>query len=818
MKSIFTVTIEHMKSHIGRGIMIVVSIMFSAGLVYAVLNMNTLIEQIIKQDFLKDYGNATVLIHNQDNSPMEETFPSDLNAEYLYKVNNIIGYTTFESNYVVNMMSFEDDSFFTIYDTEYIRKLNRSITENDILIGEENASVLNLSIGDSVITSINGSDFELIVYGIIEEGASFLDYTSNTLDVVTTYQFTTDTLNLQRPNMVMIKANQTQIEELKDVYSDLVIIDLTDETLYEGMNTITTMLVLMASSVVLISAFIIYSTYKIIVIERLPLIGTLRSIGANKQFGTKLLLLESILYGFLGGLLGIGMGMLFIKGIMATFLSQTDLHDMAFQYMNISVSILTISSAILLSTVSSLVPILKIRNYTIKQVMFGEIKNVKEFRVLPYVIGTVSIIGAIYLLRTINYENQQIYSVLAMLLIVIGCVIFIPLLIRIVAPLLTSSFYPVFKNNAVLSGKNMKHDKTLINNIVLLATGLGVIFMINNFSASVGSIVQDVYKQAQFDIVIQDVHVEDEFVNQIKEVEGVEHTFTYDLLLNTTDALGKEFSYLQGTDLLGYHEYAWDDFSEQINEDLLAKYNNEDTIIITNFTAKKYEYEVGDVITFEQDGVTHDVEIIATVSSMLYNGNLNFMSRDTYQKVFGNAGIQVVYINTNGDTDSIKNDIKQLYMYGVLPVETLDEMETLNNEGNNMVFMLMKAVSLLAMLIGSIGIINNFTVSFLSRRKLVANLRSLGLSRSGTVKLFLIESFLTGITGSILGVGFGMLLYYFMGFVIESMNISAELMSYDLNEIIFVFVSGVVISFLAAILPATNIAKRNIVQEIKYEG
>jgi len=45
------------------------------------------------------------------------------------------------------------------------------------------------------------------------------------------------------------------------------------------------------------SVFIIYSSYKVITMERIPVIGTFRSIGATENTVTKILVLESLLYG-----------------------------------------------------------------------------------------------------------------------------------------------------------------------------------------------------------------------------------------------------------------------------------------------------------------------------------------------------------------------------------------------------------------------------------------------------------------------------------------------------------------------------------------
>ena len=58
------------------------------------------------------------------------------------------------------------------------------------------------------------------------------------------------------------------------------------------------------------SVFIIFSSYKVITLDRLPVIDTFRSIGATRKTVSRILLLESLPYGCAGGLLGIPPGIL----------------------------------------------------------------------------------------------------------------------------------------------------------------------------------------------------------------------------------------------------------------------------------------------------------------------------------------------------------------------------------------------------------------------------------------------------------------------------------------------------------------------------
>jgi putative ABC transport system permease protein len=144
-------------------------------------------------------------------------------------------------------------------------------------------------------------------------------------------------------------------------------------------------------------------------------------------------------------------------------------------------------------------------------------------------------------------------------------------------------------------------------------------------------------------------------------------------------------------------------------------------------------------------------------------------------------------------------------------------MQDLNMKQNNSVFFLMKAVSVIAMFIGVVGILNNFTISFLSRRKLMATMRSLGLSKRNTMNNMLLEAFICGLLGTICGLLLGTILIKAMCFVIEAMGIPSDVILYSMKDYIFVLCSGVALSLISAIFPAISISKENIVSGLKYE-
>ena len=124
-----------------------------------------------------------------------------------------------------------------------------------------------------------------------------------------------------------------------------------------------------------ISVFIIYSSYKVITLDRLPVIGTFRSIGATQKAVTRILLLESLLYGSIGGLFGIPVGMAVLKLIlhgMGKSLPQGIEIPVVITPFSIIASFTT---AFAISLLSAWIPVCRASRLPIKEVVLGTVEE-----------------------------------------------------------------------------------------------------------------------------------------------------------------------------------------------------------------------------------------------------------------------------------------------------------------------------------------------------------------------------------------------------------------------------------------------------------
>jgi putative ABC transport system permease protein len=133
------------------------------------------------------------------------------------------------------------------------------------------------------------------------------------------------------------------------------------------------------------------------------------------------------------------------------------------------------------------------------------------------------------------------------------------------------------------------------------------------------------------------------------------------------------------------------------------------------------------------------------------------------------------------------------------------------------VFSLFNVLSLIAMLVAGLGVINTLTMNVLERTQEIGMLRSIGLTRKQVLTMILAEAGVMGLIGGLLGLAFGTILtrIFLLGMTAMSgykisLKISAQVL------VIGLLISAI-ISQLAAILPARRAARTPILDAIHYE-
>ncbi len=136
--------------------------------------------------------------------------------------------------------------------------------------------------------------------------------------------------------------------------------------------------------------------------------------------------------------------------------------------------------------------------------------------------------------------------------------------------------------------------------------------------------------------------------------------------------------------------------------------------------------------------------------------------------------------------------------------------------------MMMTASSVFAMFIGMFIIYNAFAIAVTERRKEIGILRALGATRGQIQRLFLFESAITGIVGSIFGLAAGVLIARVIASVVGVLISSASGVAQSPTDLLtnptflgIAFAVGVATSIVAAIVPARAAARVDPIQALQ---
>ena len=170
----------------------------------------------------------------------------------------------------------------------------------------------------------------------------------------------------------------------------------------------------------------------------------------------------------------------------------------------------------------------------------------------------------------------------------------------------------------------------------------------------------------------------------------------------------------------------------------------------------------------------------------------------------------------NISESSLKDDLnKNLEEYGV-SIKTKEELKDTELKNNAGLMSSLESFSFMALIIGSLGIMNNLMVSFMQRRKEFAVLASVGMSKRQRSQMILIEGITIGIVGSILGVVTGVLVCEFIPEISLSLDTYLKVIV-PYFEVIKLCIFGILLMVIASLVPVLKGNKISIVSEIKYE-
>jgi len=124
---------------------------------------------------------------------------------------------------------------------------------------------------------------------------------------------------------------------------------------------------------------------------------------------------------------------------------------------------------------------------------------------------------------------------------------------------------------------------------------------------------------------------------------------------------------------------------------------------------------------------------------------------------------------------------------------------------------LLTSVALIALVVGSIGIMNIMLVSVTERTREIGIMKSLGFTKSNILFLFIVESIVLSVIGGLFGTGLGVVGAY------GAQTIMNLPITFPVEMIVIGFAVSVIVGLIAGVYPANKAAKMNPVEALRSE-
>jgi putative ABC transport system permease protein len=831
MKILLKYNIRNILDKKFRTMLIILSISITSGLTYASNEATAKIIEMTTESFKDQTGEAKILIAPDADSTeqffdISERISKDDRVSFMYGANFSVGYyQEQEAFYRVNIMGIDIEEFSSFNPITFKERSDSKFTGHKLIISEEYAKGHGISIDDSIEIEVNHGLEIFQVYGICYRDNYFIE-NSGIYNVIVPID---TVISLNHANN---KYNRIYIGLKENIDENVMIADI--QQVYQEQNVIqpftqkdidnTTMAMRVAFQVAIVflmfmSFFIIYSSFKIITMERLPVIGTFRSVGATKVSTAWLFIMESMVLGLVGGFFGSCMGIGVNKIICNMVTEGWNLSGDKEIRINVAGILIILALSVILSVISSIIPVLRTTRLSLKGLILGEsVTKIKSHKV-KYIIGVILLVVSIIIPVFAGRKLQAATSLAGIGGVYASLFLLTPVIVRIIAKILSRVIRRIFGNEGYISMKNLIGNRNIINNIILLTIGLASLLLINLSCKSAVNVLTDIYNHRFDDIMVVDEKVDDSFIEELLTVEGVDNAYGLVEEHNIPiEGLEYTIQAVQGGDNENFLSFRDVGISASEDKRILDKLVTGDYIVLTNHIRNQLDLKVGDRITLSWTQGDKEYEIIGFTSTALFSGSYALLPREVIKRDAGTKYYYRSYVSITDDEEVVIDRLTRYFRYRDTNPQYYSTSKQKNDayKAYNSVFVVMDIFYVLAVLIGLVGIINNLIISFITRKHDMGIYRSIGMSNVQNIKILFLEATFGGVAGGLLGIGFGILLCFNM----ERLLISTALpihMSYDIGFMSVILIGGIVVNVIASIVPVIKNYKVNIMQSLRVD-
>lgn len=688
-----------------------------------------------------------------------------------------------------------------------------------------------LAVGDTTTVVIAGELREVEVVGEIGFEASMAGAIMIGLDMETAIAAyapdrTTDTFTVYAADGISQSELAASISDAlagtsaasADVLTGDQMQDAASDQWASALGFISTFLLIFAAIALFVGTFIISNTFQMVVRQRQREFAMLRAVGASPSQVFASVLGQAAAVGVIGSVLGVGAGLGLVTVLRSVFagMGMEMSGDIPIDGFTVAISLVT---GTVVSLVAALVPARRAALTAPVEAMRDEVATKDGSSTVRTAVGGVLLAGGIAAVATAAVsvpDNAGSLLGLGAVGIIVAMLMLAPVMVPSALSVLAAPLVRLGRPLGGLArGNVVRHPKRTASTAGALMIGMALVGAASVIAASTQASVRDVVDtQSRTDLILQSVtwDVPGELVTDIAGVDGVERV----------DALRATYETSidgDGAEVIGVPAGFFDAMLDVPVDDGDTSALAPGQAVVPLSTAEGKGWSVGDTLTVTGGAGEVEVTVAAIVDSAILGTSVVLEASDYDAAVAQQASvIDTVFVNAaaGADLTQVRAGITELAKpYVVVSVMDGEEFGDAIADQVNQMLVILYALLGLSIVIAVLGIVNTLALSISERTREIGLLRAVGLGRLQLATVVTIESVLTAVFGTVLGIGVGAGLAATLPTIFADEGLTSLVIPW--GSLATLLGLAVVVGGVAAVWPAVRAARMDVLEAIAYE-
>ena len=594
-------------------------------------------------------------------------------------------------------------------------------------------------------------------------------------------------------------------------------------------------LLFFAGTSLFVGAFLVFNALSMTILERNRELWMLRALGSTRAMIARSVVVEAMLLGILGSVLGVLFGYGMARGLVYLF-GRAFLFEITSLVLSPFALVSAIVVGIAVTVVAALYPAMKAGRVSPVEAMrarsagaTNEPGHSRGVSLLAPVLGLV-LAGAgvpwiYYLAKNLSANlGGFIYAsgIAAIIAAFLGISLVIPILVRPLAALFSPVLRLLFGVEGRMAAANATRNR---GRTALTASALMVgISLVVAFSALGGSLLGSIkdYLDGSLgsDYVVQpsqqnsDAGFSAELPEKIGHVQGVEKTTR---IVSTFRQDGKKVDAVFGVDQ-NYPEIFRVNYAAG-GPEAFSRLNNGDALVGKQL-AQDRKLDVGSRIELLGPEGRKKYRVEGILKNDIVGGGMGiYLSQEVLASDFNETQSEFLAIKARpgSDREALARRIEDvLEDYPQFTLYSNAEWKAQIESDFNRQYVFFYAIMGVSVAVSAFGVVNTLSMSVFERTREIGILRAVGTTRLQIGRLIIDEGIVISLIGCLIGVALGSLLGYLFVQGSEAGGFEIDFY-YPKLPALAALLSGLFIGIFAGLLPARSAARKGIVEAVQYE-